>query len=55
METRYIKVDSLNDAFRMIFSGENVKAIDLITVLKELDESTGLGWQPRNSLIYSKL
>ncbi len=55
MKTEYIKVDNLNDAFRVIFSGENVKAIDLITVLKELDESTGLGWQPRNSLIYPKL
>lgn len=55
METRYIKVDNLHDAFRMIFSGENIKAIDLITVLKELDESIGLGWQPRNSLIYPKL
>lgn len=39
MKTEYVKVDNLNDAFRVIFSGENVKAIDLRTALKELDES----------------
>lgn len=44
MKTEYITVDNLNDAFRMFFSGDDVKAIDLITILEQLDESTGLGW-----------
>lgn len=33
-KTEYIKVDNLNDAFRMIFSGENIKAITIQLIKK---------------------